>query len=181
MEIPAGVLALINAVIDREGRVYVNDPDDRGHATKYGITIGTLSEWRGHQVSDADVAALTEAEAIQIYAKRFYYGPGFDAVTDPLLQSFLFDWGVNSGPGTAAKGLQTVLAHSGVYTGAIDGGIGPMTRAACAKITNTTALFFAVKAERLEFLLRDIGHYPPDAKYGAGWANRNDQFDSKIA
>ena len=174
------LLALIDAVIQREGG-FVNDPDDRGGATKYGITLATLHDWRGTAVTAADVAALTIDEARAIYATKYFTRPGFDAVRDPALQEFLFDFAVNSGPGTATMALQTVLKQSGLYTGAIDGGFGPLSRAALAKVTNQPALFFAVKCERYELLLRDVGGRPVDAKYAAGWANRLDGFTGSVA
>ncbi|MGK6317241.1 hypothetical protein [Neorhizobium sp. DT-125] len=39
-----------------------------------------------------------------------------------------FDFGQNSGPPTAVKKLQTVLAAKGVYSGKIDGHIGEQWR-----------------------------------------------------
>lgn len=171
---------LVNALILREGG-YVNDPDDRGGPTKYGITLATLQAWRGRPVSPADVEALTTTEASAIYAAQYFTRPGFDAVPDPMLQEFLFDFAVNSGPGTAVKALQTVLKQSGTYTDKIDGDFGPKSRAALAKINNQPALFFAVKCERYELLLRDVGSRAVDSKYAAGWANRLDGFNEPVA
>ena len=170
---------LIGELIQREGG-YVNDPNDRGGPTKYGITLATLQAWRQTPVSAADVEALEVPEAIAIYAFEYFIRPGFDAAADPELQALLFDFGVNSGTGTAAMALQRVLAHAGVYAGAIDGDLGDQSRAALAKISNTAALFFAVKCERLEFLLRDVGQRPLDAKYAVGWANRVDGFSEPV-
>ena len=45
---------LIAELIQREGG-YVDDPDDRGGPTKYGITLATLQAWRHTPVSAADV------------------------------------------------------------------------------------------------------------------------------
>jgi type VI secretion system secreted protein VgrG len=171
---------LIAALILREGG-YVDDPDDRGGPTNYGITLATLHAWRGTPVSAADVAALTVGEASAIYTSEYFTKPGFDAVADPILQEFLFDFGVNSGPRAATMALQTVLLQAGLYAGKIDGSFGPLSRAAIAKVTNHAALFFAVKCERYEFLLRDVGQRPADAKYAAGWANRLDGFSEPVA
>lgn len=165
---------LIDALIQREGG-YVNDPDDRGGPTKYGITLATLHDWRQEPVTAADVQALDRFEASAIYASRYFLKPGFANVRDPLLQEFLFDFGVNSGPGAAVAALQAVI---GVEP---DGGFGPKTLAALNAVTNDLALFFAVKAERYEFLLRDVGRRPTDAKYAEGWSNRLDQFAAKVS
>jgi lysozyme family protein len=166
--------ALIAALVQREGG-YVDDPDDRGGPTKFGITLATLHAWRGTPVGAGDVEALTSAEAAEIYAKKYFLDPGFDAVTDPALQEFLFDFGVTSGTGTAVEALQHVI---GVLP---DGNLGPVSRAKLATITNAAALFFAVKAERAEFLLRDVGSHPTDAKFAGGWSNRLDQFPGALS
>jgi|GEM_PF-4548155 len=51
------VLTLIDRLIDREGG-FVDHPADRGGPTKYGITLRTLSKWRGYPCSREDVEAM---------------------------------------------------------------------------------------------------------------------------
>lgn len=166
--------ALIARVIEREGG-YVNHPSDNGGPTKYGITLATLHRWRGTPVSAADVANLSSTEAAQIYKRRYFTDPGFEAIWDPAVQEFLFDYAVNSGPGAAVKALQTAI---GVVA---DGEIGPITKAALNKITNFPALFYRLKAERYELLLRFIGRDSRQAVFAQGWANRLDEFESPIS
>lgn len=87
------------------GARYTNDPRDPGGPTKYGITQGTLSGWRGKPVGAADVQALTEAEARAIYKARFWdkTGPHGADLLPAGLDSCLFDVSVNSGTGRAAQ------------------------------------------------------------------------------
>ncbi|SRR5579883_1209612 len=170
---------LIDALIPREGG-YTNDADDAGGPTKYGITLATLHDYRQSPVTAADVEGLGLAEATQIYTWRFFLQPHFDQVRDPNLQELLFDFGVNSGPGAAIKALQAVLAREGLYSGAIDGDLGPKTLGALAAVKNLAALFYAVKSERYELLLRDVGGRPSDAKFATGWANRLDGFEERF-
>lgn len=177
--LPPRLQQLIDALIAREGG-YVNDPDDSGGPTKYGITLAALHEWRRAPVTAADVEALDRSEAAQIYAARYFLNPGFDQVRDPQLQEFLFDFAVNSGPAAAVKGLQSALQQAGLYSGAIDGGLGPKTAGALATATNHPALFYAVKCERYELMLRYVGARPVAAKYAAGWANRLDEFQERF-
>ena len=164
---------LIDNVIAREGG-YVNNSADAGGPTKYGITLATLHDWRKTPVGASDVANMTMDEARAIYKANYFTKPGLDAVTDPQIQEFLFDYGINSGPGAAVKALQTAI---GVPA---DGGFGPVSRAALAKINNMQALFYRLKAERYELLLRYIGRDPRQAVFATGWANRLDQFEEKL-
>ena len=58
-------------IVAREGG-YVNDPDDPGGATNYGVTIGTMRrlgrDLNGDgRVDTADVRALTRPQAVAIY------------------------------------------------------------------------------------------------------------------
>jgi lysozyme family protein len=79
---------------------YVDHPRDPGGATNLGVTLATLSRWRGRPVSKAEVRALQKDEAGQIY--RDWYWNKIDA--DSMLagpDAALFDVAVNSGPGRA--------------------------------------------------------------------------------
>ena len=60
-------------IVRREGG-FVNDPDDPGGATKYGVTIHTLRALRGRATVD-DVKALTEAEAVEIFKGQYFERP----------------------------------------------------------------------------------------------------------
>jgi len=89
---------------------FANRPrrEDPGGATKYGITLQTLREWRGEPVSIEDVRNLSRDEARRIYKVKYW-----DAVRGARLPAGIdyavFDFGVNSGPGRAVKYLQRLL------------------------------------------------------------------------
>lgn len=169
---------VIARVIVREGG-YVNDPNDAGGPTKYGITLATLHAWRNTPVGASDVQALTVTEASAIYKARFF-PPGIEAINNPIVLEEIFDYGVNSGVGAVVKSLQTILQREGLYTAAIDGDFGPKSQAAAAQVANMAALFYALKCERYELEMRYIGSVPSQAKYAIGWANRNDQIELKF-
>lgn len=166
---------LIDAVLKREGG-YVNHPADRGGPTKYGITQATLSQWLERPVSADEVAGMSEATARDIYRTNYFIKPGYDTIPDPALQELMFDFGINSGPATATKALQTSLQQMKLYPGAPDGIIGPMTRQALRGCTNFPELYFRVKCERYELYLRFIGRDPAQTVFATGWANRMDEF-----
>ena len=160
--------SLIDRIVQREGG-FVNNPSDKGGATKYGITQGTLSAWRGVPVSVSDVERLTVPEASAIYLKRYITDPGLDCITDPELRELMVDFGVLSGPKRAIIGLQTALGITA------DGSFGPASRAALAAHKNPEALYYKVKCERLEQFIRILAN-PSQAVFATGWANRLDEF-----
>lgn len=98
--------ALIDAVIDREGR-YVNHPADRGGPTCWGITEAVA---RAEGYADA-MRNLPREQAASIYRRLYWLRPGFDkvALRAPRIAAELFDTGVNMGTGTAAGFLQRAL------------------------------------------------------------------------
>lgn len=172
MPVPAPVAATkgstfddcLTLVLGAEGG-FANDPRDRGGATKYGITIGTLGDWRRSKYPDAevtvaDVQALTVEEAKEIYRSRYWNVLRCDDLPKGV-DLLVFDFGVNAGPGRSARVLQDVL---GVYQ---DGSIGPVT----INGFNTCPVDKVIRdfsAKRLDYY-RSLGDF---ATFGAGWTNR---------
>lgn len=100
---------IINDLIRREGGTFTDHPNDRGGATRWGITLQTLREERGPAMRAQDVAKLTETDARDIYRRRYIRRPGFDLVKDDRLRALLIDYGVNSGPKRAVVALQRAI------------------------------------------------------------------------
>lgn len=84
---------LIGDLLVREGG-YVNNAADKGGSTKYGITLKTLSMYRGRTVVASDVRLLGSKEAEDIYEANYFIEPGIDGLPD-LLQPVAFDMAVN--------------------------------------------------------------------------------------
>ena len=66
-------------IVMREGG-YVNDPDDPGGATNFGVTIGTMKSLgldlnKDGRVDAADVRSLTRAQAEQIFVEHYFRKP----------------------------------------------------------------------------------------------------------
>jgi lysozyme family protein len=102
---------ITNGIIQREGG-FVNDPDDPGGATNFGVTIGTMRSLgvdinNDGTVDTEDVKLMTAERAGEIFKKEFFVRPGIDKLP-PELQATVFDMQVNSG-GNAIKILQRVL------------------------------------------------------------------------
>ncbi len=89
---------------------YVDHPQDPGGATKYGITLVTLQNWRKRPTSKGDVRQLTKEEAKAIYLANYWNAIKADDLVAGL-DALAFDIAVNHGVGRwrqwapLAKGL----------------------------------------------------------------------------
>ena len=151
---------IIDKIIQREGG-YSNDPDDSGGRTKYGISeVHEPEAW-----ADGDVS-LDEARAI--YQRKYITQPGFDQLSG-LLQEFMVDWGVTSGPVVATYKLQEALGTT------VDGVIGPNTLAKLA-LADPNKLLNTLVDMRIISYIRIAQKRPKDLKYLCGWVLRALEF-----
>ena len=115
-------------IVGREGG-YVNDPDDPGGATNWGVTIHTMRRLGLDLTGDGaitpeDVRRLTRAQAVDIFIEHYFKRPGIAALPE-VLQASVFDMYVNAG-GNAVKILQRLLRDMG-HDISVDGALGPQT------------------------------------------------------
>lgn len=160
---------VIKDILRREAG-FVLHPNDKGKATKFGITQDTLSFFRGRPVTVEDVRELTVDEAYRIYTEMYIKWPGFDKLPDSILKEHLIDFGVHSGPAVAIKKLQTVL---GMDT---DGVLGPLTINALST-KDPIELNRKLLTERLRMIFRIIKRDPKQATFGPGWCERLLEFN----
>lgn len=127
---------IIDGVIRREGG-YVDNPDDKGGPTKYGVTLATLSKYRGMHCTADDVRALKLEEAFNILTQLYVRDPNFDRVVgvDEMVGAELVDTGINMGQTVAATYLQRALnvlnVKGQLYPDVVvDGRLGSVTLAA---------------------------------------------------
>lgn len=117
-------------LISREGG-YVNNPNDRGGATKYGITEA-VARSHGYKGNMKD---LPMDLAKDIYRKQYWIQPRFDQINtiNPVVAEELLDTGVNCGVAFAKPTLQRSLnllnnqGKGGWPDLAVDGIYGPAT------------------------------------------------------
>ena len=173
--------ALIDAVIDREGR-YVNHPADRGGPTCWGITEA-VARAQGYAGAMRD---LPRAEAAAIYRQIYWLRPGFDkiALRTPQIAAELFDTGVNMGTGSATGFLQRALnalnRSARDYPDiAVDREIGPRTLSALDGFLKArgkggeTVLLQAMEALQGERYIALAERRPSQEAFLYGWlANR---------
>jgi lysozyme family protein len=167
---------MIGDIIRREGG-FVNHPADRGKATKYGITLETLSKWRGRPTGVENVKQLTVTEAADIYMAEYFLIPKINLLP-PELQPVVFDMAVNMGPKQAIKILQTVISEF-VLKIDVDGLIGKETlnnTEDVLSVVGSKYLLSKITDERIKFYRDIVKRNPSQVVFLKGWENRAMEF-----
>lgn len=182
------VRQIATEIVKREGG-FVNDPDDPGGATNFGVTIHTMRRLgldldRDGSVTVSDVRALTQDHAIEIFEKHYFEKP-LIAMLPPALQPSVFDMYVNAGS-NAVKILQRLLNDMGHHL-AVDGVLGPRSIAAAqeAYLSAPDHLSDAYGIARRNYYFRIADRRRASRKYArnraggkGGWIRRAEEFIS---
>ena len=180
------VRAIAEDILDREGG-FVNDPDDPGGATNFGVTIHTMRRLgldldHDGDVDVADVRLLDRAQAVQIFIDHYHTAPGIGGLPQGL-QPTVFDMYVNAGA-NAVRILQQLLRDMGLDI-AVDGVIGPQTlRAAHAAMDQAQGhLVDAYGIARRNYYFRLADRRVASRKFArtragtkGGWIRRAEEF-----
>jgi lysozyme family protein len=182
------VREIAEQIVAREGG-FVNDADDPGGATNFGVTIHTMRrlglDLTGDGlVTEADVRRLTRAQATDIFVRHYYSAPRIDALPASV-QPQVFDMYVNSGA-NAVKILQRLLGDMGFPCDA-DGAIGPQTVRAAQMAAEAAPSHlpdaYAIARRNWYYALAD--GRPASRKYArrrdggkGGWITRAEEFMS---
>lgn len=177
---------IADEIIAREGG-YVNDPDDPGGPTKYGVTLNTMRvlgiDPNGDgRITSQDVKALTRDQAREIFVRHYFYRPRIADLPAPL-QPSVFDMYVNAGR-NAVRILQQLMGKMG-YVIAVDGVLGPQSlravRLAMAAAPDHLADAYGI--ERRNYYYRLADQRPETRKYArrrdggkGGWIKRAEEF-----
>lgn len=178
------VRQLATEIVAREGG-FVNDPDDPGGATNFGVTIHTLRRLRpGQQIGVNEVRALTREDAIGIYIEHYFRRPRIAELPEPLWPT-VFDMYVNAGA-NAVRILQRLFIEMGLQIAA-DGVIGPQTIAAAHRAQEMAPahLVDAYGIARRDYYYRLADQRPASRKFArrrdggkGGWITRAEEFIS---
>ena len=152
----------LETILHHEGG-YVNHPKDPGGETNLGVTKRVYLEHGGTK----DMKDLLVEDVAPIYKKGYWDKMKGDELPNGL-DLCVFDFGVNAGPGRAAKYLQTMIGT------VADGGIGPNTLAKLGEY---------VEKHGLEKCIEDFQGARQDyyeklstfATFGKGWTRRVDE------
>ena len=182
------VRAIAEDIIRREGG-YVNDPDDPGGATNYGVTVHTMRRLGldldgDGDVDAADVRQLSRGQAVEIFLTHYYHRPRIANLPEKLRAS-VFDMYVNAGA-HAVRILQRLFNEMRIEC-AVDGVIGPQTIAAAeraaAAAPDHLADAYGIARRNYYYALAD--RRPASRKYArrrdggkGGWIRRAEEFIS---
>lgn len=137
---------------------YVNDPQDPGGETRYGISKRSYPH--------LDIKNITLQQARDIYWHDFWKKPLFNEVRNFGLVCKLFDLGVNMGAQRAVRMLQDAANLLGADL-IVDGYIGPQTLAFVNGYHHPRAL-------KMALIIMAGNHYIRQKKnrFIAGWLKR---------
>ncbi len=146
----------IELVLKHEGG-YANNPNDKGKATKYGISHGAFPE--------LDIAGLTLAHAKQLYLDHYWTPYRLDLIKSQHIANFVFDLLVNMGAYHNLQIVQRACNNLGADI-AIDGKMGPCTLKAINE-ANEYTLKLQIVIEATKFY-RELNK----PQFIHGWLNR---------
>ncbi len=149
----------LQAILHHEGG-YVNHPKDPGGETNLGVTKRVYEEWGGTK----DMKDLLVEDVAPIYKKNYWDKIKADSLPAGL-DLCVFDFGVNAGPGRAAKYLQGQIGTMP------DGGIGPNTLAKLEEYLKFTSVEQAIKVyqESRQDYYEQLSTF---STFGRGWTRR---------
>lgn len=171
----------INAILAHEGG-YQNSKNDAGNfnskgervGTNYGISAKVYEEYLGRSVSEEDMKALTEKEAVEIYEKQYINPVTNNLGIDPESPIFtqVVDMVVNHGYGNTVPIVQRAVGTK------VDGKSGKGTRKAIADMLSKdpSELNNALAEERKEFYKAVVRSNPDNKEFLEGWLRRAESF-----
>ena len=182
------VRQIAEEIVHREGG-YVNDPDDPGGATNFGVTIHTMRRLGFDLDGDGDidvddVKMLTRHQAVDIFIEHYFNRPRIHQLPDQL-HATVFDMYVNAGA-NAVKILQRLIRQMG-YDIDVDGAIGPQTTKLTQEAFNEGPDNFvdAYGVARRNYYFRIADRRPASRKFAqrrdggkGGWIKRAEEFIS---
>ena len=161
---------IIEVVLAHEGG-FVDDPDDRGGATNWGVTQAVWEDYLEDEFTSEDVRNFTREQAIELYEEEFWKPSQAEKLPEEIREIY-FDMCVNHGQRNAVKILQCAVNAKGGNLD-VDGAIGPNTIKACSNLK-----LWEVQVERsgfywnLVFVGSFYGKRNSQEKFIRGWIRR---------
>lgn len=162
--------AALAYLFQNESAQYVNDPEDSGGPTKFGITQKAYISFLGRWVTPEEIAALTELDAYAFYQARYWSPLLCDQILDAAVAIALFDTAVLYGVGTATLLAQKALVFCGAQL-KFDGLMGDKTITAfnLAKREDFIPALRQFVRQRIDSVIKLD---PKNERFRDGWENR---------
>lgn len=169
-------------VLKHEGG-FIDDPDDVGGATNYGVSLRYLLAEGDLEVGDIDgdgdidaddIRNMQPQDAKKIYKLKWWDKYGYEHIQDLALATKVFDLAVNMGGRQAHKLLQRAVRSSGI-TLTEDGMLGPRSFSAISALTEAghgDAILAGLRSEAAGFYRILIARKAVFKKYERGWLAR---------
>lgn len=146
----------VKVILQNEGG-YVNDPNDLGGETKYGISKRAFP--------DLDIKELTINQAKEIYYEKYWLSLHLEGLIEDNAALQIFDMGVNAGVRRAIKIAQKIVGEK------CDGMMGPKTTMA---INLDSDFVEQYKQARRNYYCSIVKKRNSMVKFLKGWLNRID-------
>jgi lysozyme family protein len=141
----------IKEILKWEGG-YTNDPRDAGGATNWGITIADARKYWKKDATPADVKAMPQAVAVDIYRTKYWKTKFYDCDQLPSgVDLVVADAGVNSGPARADRWLKEAQSE---------------------KVEDTINKFCDLRLAFMKKAINTTTKEPLWPTYGKGWSRR---------
>lgn len=171
----------IGAILEHEGG-YVNNPNDSGGATNFGVSLRFLADYPDYGdfnhdgiVDINDIKNMTVEDACVIYRDLWWDKYGYGRIDDQTIATKVFDLSVNMGAKRAHTLLQIALNKAFDLQLAADGILGPNTIQvinACTDGDEEQMLISAYCDEAYAFYQRLIVKNPKYRVFDKGWKRR---------
>lgn len=149
---------------------FVDDPDDPGGRTKYGISQRSYP--------DADIENLSLTDAKEIYRKDYWTPLRCDDISSDEVAIELFDTGVNMGNTQAVKIAQRAVNFISRDSIVVDGKIGRNTLARINEwcLRDAELLFKVMNGFQFIRYVEIVAGRETSRKYARGWMKRIQQY-----
>jgi lysozyme family protein len=166
--------SIVDVVFAEEGG-YVDDKDDRGGKTKYGITQKTYP--------DLDIENLSRSDALELLRADFYIKPKIDRLPEPI-QEIVFDGAVNTGQVRSIMHLQQAINNVTGKSIDVDGINGPDTQKAAKEAWAEAGeeLIWEIARIRRDYYKeiapqrKNIKYFRTNAGGKGGWVKRIEKY-----
>lgn len=167
----ANIQKFVPFIFKWEGTSFVNDPNDRGGATKMGVTLSTWKKVGYDKDKDGDIDVkdlklITKEDVVNKVLKPFYWDKWqADKINNQSIANLLVDW-------LWASGKWGIIYPQQILNVTADGVVGKKTLDAINSNKDQKNLFNQLWNRRLKQFQDIVKKNPSQKKFLKGWTRR---------